>query len=707
MSNAAIAWSEMSLNLPENSDSTQQQEILDALPLLVFLERAGRIVFANAEARHVLGMAEGEWIQRPVEDVLWGLFPGTAEPQTLLAGSRRGSPFHATLACKGGHLGPVEGTYSILDAELREAVIVAQAGARERAPKPRLMEDVLASIPEAVAIVHGSHVLYTNAAFTRMFGYTADEVSGGNLRDFIVPETRQHENAMMQKALNEQGRITIETVRITKDGELVDVAMQVAPLLVNGDKAGYVFTYRDIGERKQVEAKLQYDAMHDVLTGLPNRALFQDRLNLALSRRARRRDQGCGVLFVDLDRFKEVNDSLGHAAGDMLLVSVAERLRAVLRPQDTAARLGGDEFGILVENILTVSDLNAVAERVLQELGRSFEILGNPVKPSASLGVAMAGDDHETPESLMRDADFAMYRAKENGGQRFEVFDKRMSVHVAGQQERERELRHVLNKREFELWYQPIYRLATGQVEGFESLLRWRRADGTVGSFRDLLSVADDVGFATSIARDAIDTVCRQLRSWEEAIPGNSLTVTVNVTHRQFYQDDTVAHLKKTLAATGVDPSRLMFEVSETTLNDNPDGAVAVIQRLVDCGVRVALDNFGSSLAPLNHLVRLPIAVVKMDPKLTIAATTTGRQLALVESLIHVGKSVGVQVLAQGFQTDIDGSQWTLRDRITLVDYLVLFEAKVGDELVIDRIALHVYAFRIKAQAATPPAITI
>ena len=651
MESTEIAWSEMGLNLSENSNSTHQQEILDALPVLVFLERAGRVVFANAEARQMLGMAEGEWIHRPVEDVLWGLFPGTAEPQTSLTGNKRGSPFHATLAGKGGRLLPVEGTYSILDAEMREAVIVAQAGGRERTPKPRLMEDVLASIPEAVVIVHGRHVLYTNPAFTRMFGFTSEEVCGGNLRDFIVPETRQHENALLQKTVEEHGSAIIETVRITKGGELVDVAMQVGPLLVSGDNAGYVLTYRDIGERKQVEAKLQHDAMHDVLTGLPNRALFQDRLTLALSRRARRRDQGCGVLFLDLDHLKAVNDTLGHAVGDMLLVAVAERLRAILRPQDTAARLGGDEFAILVENILTVSDLNVVAERVLQELDRPFEILGHSVRGCASIGVAVAGPDHVAPELLIRDADLAMYRAKENGGNSYEVFDRRMEVRVTSQQERERELRHVLSKREFELWYQPIYRLATGHVEAFEALLRWRRADGSIDSFRDLLPVAEDIGLSITIGREAIDTVCRQLENWSQAIPGNLLTVNVNVTHRQFYQDDMLAHLKKTLAATRVDPSRLMFEVSESILNDNPDGAIAVLQRLVDCGVRVALDNFGSSLAPLNYLVRLPISVVKMDPKLTIAATTTGRQLALVESLIHVGKSVGVQVLAQGIET--------------------------------------------------------
>jgi len=651
MASAAIAWDLMNVNLPENSDSAEQQEILNALPVLVFLERAGRIVFANAEARQMLGMTEGEWTERPVEEVLWGLYTGTAEPQTLLTGTRRGSPFHASIPGRNGGMLPVEGTYSILNAELREAVIVAHPGGRERTPKPKLMEDVLSSIPEAVAIEHGNHVLYTNPAFTRMFGYTAEQASGGSLRELIVPETRQNEIAMLESTVDAEGRAMIETVRMNKLGELVDVSMQIGPLLVDGAKAGHVYTFRDIGDRKQTEAKLQHNALHDVLTGLPNRTLFMDRLTLALTRRLRRRNQSCGVLFVDLDHFKEINDTLGHAAGDVLLKEVADRLRAVLRPQDTAARLGGDEFALLVEDVVTIADLDTVAKRVLGEMGRLFEIFGQFIHASASIGVAMAGPDHTASELLIRDADFAMYRAKQDGGGRVEIFDKHMEVQVTSQQERERELRLVLNTRQFEIWYQPIYRLVSGTLEGFESLLRWRRPDGTVDSFRDLLSVAEDTGLSITIGRETLDTVCRQLRNWSGGLPHSELTLSVNVTHRQFYHPELVAQLKHILQASGVNPTRLLFEIAESTLNENPDAAVAIMQRMVDCNVRLAIDNFGSSLAPLNHLVRLPVDVVKLDPKLTAAATSTGREQAVLESLIHLGHRLGVQVVAQGIET--------------------------------------------------------
>jgi diguanylate cyclase (GGDEF)-like protein/PAS domain S-box-containing protein len=234
--------------------------------------------------------------------------------------------------------------------------------------RQRLAEDVLAILSEAVVIERDNRVVYVNVAFTRIFGYTAGEIIGARLRDFIVPESRQMECELVAAELARFGFASQETVRKSKGGGLVDVAFEARLLLRNGEKDGLVFTFRDISERKRLEAKLQYDALHDTLTGLPNRALFLDRLSLAFSRRLRSRGQNCGVLFLDLDRFKEVNDSLGHAAGDELLIAVGERLRASLRMQDTATRLGGDEFAILVEGILSISDIEQMAVRVRRRL---------------------------------------------------------------------------------------------------------------------------------------------------------------------------------------------------------------------------------------------------------------------------------------------------------------------------------------------------
>jgi diguanylate cyclase (GGDEF)-like protein/PAS domain S-box-containing protein len=648
---ATVLSEAMDLNLPANAESSRQRDILNALPVLVFLEQAGKIVFANVEARQMIGLTDGEWLPRPVEEVLWGLFPGTAEPQTLLTGTGKGSPFHATMPAKSGKLLPVEGTYSILDAELREAVIVAHPGGRERAPKSRLMEDVLASIPEAVAIEHGDHILYTNPAFTRMFGYTAEEASGGSLRELIVPETRLNEHVTLEKAVDEQGRTIVETVRANKSGELVDVSLNCAPLLVDKARVGYVYTFRDIGERRETEDKLQHDAMHDVLTGLPNRALFMDRLGQSLARRVRRPDQNCGVLFIDLDRFKEVNDVLGHAAGDVVLIATADRLRSALRPQDSPARLGGDEFAVLVEGIAIASDLEAVAKRVLAEMSRPFDIFGHQVQAGVSIGAAIAGPEHTSSDLLIRDADFAMYRAKQSGGDRYEIFDKHLEVSINSQQERERELRYRLEKRLLEFRYQPVFELQSGRLEGFECTLRWRRPDGSADNFGDLLAVAEETGLSITLGRETMEAVCWQLRSWRKDHPAVDISLSINLTGRQFYNPDLIVQLQRTLVASGADPSRFLFEIPESALNEAPDAAVVILQRMVDCNVHLALDDFGSSLAPLNHLIRLPIDMVKLDAKLTAASTSTGRQHAVLESLLRLGRTLGVRVVAQGIET--------------------------------------------------------
>lgn len=641
---AAAGKEKPGLNLPQNADSGAQREILDALPVLVFLECTGQIVFANAAARRILGLGDAPWTARPVEDVLWGLYPGTAEPQTQLTSVGKGSPFHATMPAADGRLIPVEGTYSILGAEGREAVVVAHPVGRERAPRSRMMEDVLASLPEAVAIEHDEHVLYSNPAFARIFGFTAEEISGQSLRQLIVPETRWNELANLEKAVDLQGRVTVETVRATRSGELLDVSMACAPLRVQGERVGYVFTFRDIAERKQTEGRLQHDAMHDVLTGLPNRALFIDRLGQALSRRQRRPDLSCGVLFLNLDRFKQINDALGHAAGDTLLMGVAERLRTTLRPQDSAARLSGDEFALLVENLQSTADLEVVAHRIVDAMEQSFDVFGHAVSVTASLGAAMATAAHTLPDMLLRDADYAMLRARQSGPGQYEIFDKGLELSINRQQEREQELRQALERREFDFRYQPVYSLSSGNIEQLEAVLSWQRPGGGVDTASDLMEIAEVTGLSVALGREGMAAACAQLRTGLEHREGHSLTVSINLTARQFFHPELVAQLTEAVAMAGIDPRRLVVEVPERILNERATAAVAVLERLAANRIRIAIDNFGSLLAPLNHLVRLPVDMIKLDARQIEATPAASHQNAMIDALVRLAHSFGIQV---------------------------------------------------------------
>lgn len=653
---------EMSLNLPQNAESTEQRAILDALPVPVFLEREGRIVFANAEARQRMGCVEGEQvdcvIDLPVEEVFRGVLPELDAGQEGPGASRS---FHATLVARSGAVEPVEGTYRLTNRARREAVIVLDAGQRESAPMPQMLEEMLTSIPEALAIIRGEQALYINPAFTQLFGYTSEEVVGASMPELIMPENRRHESALLRHSVERQGHAMLESVRRNKAGEELDISLLVWPLVGSGERGIYVITYRDIGARKRAEDKLQFDALHDPLTGLPNRALFQDRLTLALSRRERQVGQNCGVLFLDLDRFKEINDTLGHAAGDLLLKEVSARLSRCVRPQDTAARLGGDEFAILAENIQSITDLQAVACRVSRELETPYTLLGQTIQVPSSIGAAITGSNHPSPEALLRDADFAMYRAKRAGGGRIEVFDEKLAFEAARGKQREEELRNAVENRAFELWLQPIYRLDSGKLEGFDSQLRWRRADGSADTFADLFHLSEDSGLSEALGQATAEAACSQLRAWAKALPQSDLTLAIPVTLRQFYNPGFVEQLLGALSTAGADPTRLLLEISEVTLNEKPEAARAILKKIASENLHVAVDHFGSSLAPINHLVRLPIDAVKLEPKMVAAAGSSKRQSAILESLIQLGRSLGVQVVAEGIQSE---EQLTLMRRL-------------------------------------------
>ncbi len=514
----------------------------------------------------------------------------------------------------------------------------------------QLLRSMVHSLPEAIAITSGDRLVYVNPEFTQLFGYTADQVAGQSLQHLLVPKDRQHEAAMMLELVRQRGRVAVDTVRMDARGNPVDVSIVLGLFTEPGHPAGLVASYRDIRGRRQSEARLQHFALHDILTGLPNRALFLDRLKLAMARRSRRKDLNHAVMFVDLDRFKDVNDSHGHAVGDALLVEVANRLRGALRPHDTAARLSGDEFALLLDNLRSMEDLRMIADRILQEFVLPFRVEGKSIPIGASIGVAMCADDHQLPEHLLRDADYAMYRAKQQGGLRCEVFDSQMQVLLIRRSERESEMRALLDRRDYAMWYQPYYQLNSGLLQGFESLLRWRRQNGTFEPLRDMLQMADDSGMAMQLNRETLLRSCEQLQDWSQGTAAGSFTLSLNVSARQFYHPEMVGLVSSVLEARPIDPHRLIFEISESTLNETPREALRILERLAERGVQIAVDNFGAQLAPLGTLLQLPLDLIKLDRELVVSVTQHPKHLAALRSITDFSHSLGLRVIAQGVE---------------------------------------------------------
>lgn len=618
----------------QSAENTEQAELVDQLPALVFIERAGEIVFANAAARQLLGT--GQWQPRKIESVLeeFAVDAGGGQP------AENGIVFHAMVRTVEGTRRTLEGRYRVLDAGRSEAVMVARS-VEPAKQSSGIREAALAGLPEAVAIECDEHLIYANVAFMTLFGCT-EEAVGENLRALIVPETRWNEHATLRRAVDERGLMTMETVRMNRAGELIDVCLQCAPLWVEGARVGYVHSYRDIGARKKTESVQQRDALRDVLTGLPNRVLFLDRVELSLRRRLRRPEQNCGVLMLDVDRFRATNEALGAAAGDVLLAGVAERLATCLRPQDTAARVSEDEYAVLLENIVTREDLETVARRVLASMEAPFAVFGHEVRLRVSLGATMAEPRHASSEQLLRDADSALSWAKQAGGNQYKVFETEPTQPDA----EGGALLEELAQRRFEICYKPVFGMENGRLALFEALVRGWKADGTTDGDRALLASADAAGLTIALCGEMLQAICKQLHGWAEL--EHTVPIALHLTQRQLLHPDLIPQLERALASHPVDPQRLILGIPESALREDLAATVAAAERIRACKVRLALADFGAALAPLGALTQLPVSLLRLD-----AALSARRQdwRPLVTGLIAVGEALQIPVEAQGIET--------------------------------------------------------
>ena len=406
----------------------------------------------------------------------------------------------------------------------------------------------------------------------------------------------------------------------------------------------------DITERKGTEEQLLHDALHDELTGLPNRAFFLSLLERSMKRADRRRDYLFAVLFLDLDRFKLVNDSLGHAMGDDLLVAFSKRLQGSLRPGDLVARLGGDEFVVLLDDLRDATDATRVAERVQADLRSPFNLGSGDVFASASVGIALSQPRRAHPDDHLRDADTAMYRAKARGRAGYVVFDEEMHARAVAMLQLETDLRLAVERAEFRVHYQPIVSLKDGQIIGFESLLRWQHPERGLVLPDEFVSILEETGLIVVVGLWVMQVACRQARAWQEQVPRHrDLSISVNLSAKQFQQPDLVQQVTDILNQTGLSPTSLKLEITESLLMEDPEAKVEVIEELRSAGVRVQIDDFGTGYSSLSYLQRFTFDTLKIDRSFV---SQLGNRTDIVATIISLARGLGVNVIAEGVETE-------------------------------------------------------
>jgi diguanylate cyclase (GGDEF)-like protein/PAS domain S-box-containing protein len=495
-------------------------------------------------------------------------------------------------------------------------------------------------------------IRYVSPAIERVLGYSREERVGGNALDLVHPGDVARARRLFAEGRSNPGvPLSIEIRMRHKDGSWRYVEVTGTNLLEDPSAGAVVLNSRDVTERKALEEQLQHQAFHDALTGLPNRALFSDRLQHAVSR-TQRRGAKLAVLFMDLDNLKLINDSLGHKAGDELLVGVAERLRTSLRAEDTAARLGGDEFAVLLEDLAHVGEATRAAERIADKLRAPFALGERETFVTASIGVAIGGGTIKLPEELLRDADMAMYRAKHSGKACYAVFEEAMSARALERLELGNDLRRALEREEFAVHYQPKLSLATGQIVGFEALVRWEHPERGHMLPGQFVPLAEETGLIVPIGRWVLREACRQAKVWQRRFPSDPpLVVCANLSARQLrdpalYQ--TVAHV---LEEAELDPSSLELEITESTAMEDAPTTAAVLEELKALGVRVTIDDFGRGYSSLSYLGRFPVDYVKVDRSFVGKLEEETGARVLIKGMIDLAHALGLEVIAEGVET--------------------------------------------------------
>ena len=493
-------------------------------------------------------------------------------------------------------------------------------------------------------------ILTWNAAAERLFGYTAAEVIG-QPTSLLIPPEYEAQAAQKRTSLNYTRPIpAYDSIRLAKDGRRIDVSISQSPINdSNGKLTGVSIAFRDITERKQAAERIDYLAQYDTVTGLPNRRLFNDRLTLAMAR-DKRLGAMTAVLLVDLDRFKQINESLGHSVGDKVLQAVTARLRSLLREVDTIARFGGDEFVVILESVTEKAQAARVAEKIVDAMAESLMMEGEEVFVTASVGVALYPDDADSLEKLIENAELAMYQAKREGRNTLQLYAPEQNSRRAGGFSMESKLRRALERDEFVLHFQPKVNIKTGAITGAEALIRWRNPELGLVSPADFIPLAEETGLIVPIGEWVLHSACNQASAWHRQ--GHPLSMAVNLSARQFHQKNLCEMVQQTLADSGLEARYLEFEITESMIMRRPEQTITTLQQLHDIGLTLSVDDFGTGYSSLSYLKRFPVHKLKVDQSFVRDLNQNADDAAIVRTVIALARNLNLKTVAEGVETE-------------------------------------------------------
>ncbi len=520
---------------------------------------------------------------------------------------------------------------------------------RQQAHFQQLFENA----PLAIAIYdRQGGIRRVNKALEKLYRYTEEELLGRSLDDIIVPLPQEQEIKDIRDKLSEGQSAALESVRKRKDGRLVNVAILCFPVLIDGRPEGAYLIYQDITERKRAEEQLVFQSFHDTLTGFPNRALLLDRLQRSIQRLRQRRFPLFAVLYLDLDRFKVVNDSLGHQVGDQLIYNISRKLAAMVNSTDTVSRIGGDEFAVLLDEVDSPRQALNVARSIQDILSKPMVINNHEIFSTASIGIVVGTPEYNRPEMLLRDAEIAMYRAKTMGRNRVKLFQSGMREQAAEILRVENDLRRAVDNREFVVHYQPIISLDTGLISGFEALIRWQHPSRGLVFPDEFVPVAEESGLIIPIGLLALGDACRQVRQWQKRYSDyKDLEISVNLSAKQFLQSDLIEQISGTAQEAGLQMQHLKLEITESVVMENAQSARIMLHRLKDLNVKLSIDDFGTGYSSLAYLHQFPLDTLKIDRSFVARMDDEGEDVEIVRAIVVLAHNLGMEVVAEGVET--------------------------------------------------------